>query len=298
MISQARIEVEVKQEAKRDTPLKRTVRRFLKHRAAVLGLVILLILVFLAVFAPYVQRYGPGTINLRTGNKSPSGDHWFGTDRLGRDIWSRTIHGGRVSMAVGLVATLISSGVGVVLGSAAGYFGGWVDNVIMRFTDVMMTFPPIIIILVVVSLTGPGLWNVILILGFLSWPGVARLVRGQFLLLRSAEFVESAQALGAGSGKIIFQHILPNALAPVLVNASFAMAQAILTEAGLSFLGLGVPPPTPSWGNMLNVARTLDVLQNQPWQWVPPGLFTVICVLCINFVGDGLRDALDPRTIK
>lgn len=278
-----------------ETPTRRAMRYFLKHRLAVLGSVIMLVISLAAVFAPFIDRYEPSAINLRDTNEPPSWDHWFGTDRLGRDIWSRTIHGGRVSLAVGLLATLISTAIGILLGAAAGYYGGWIDNLIMRFTDVMMTFPPIIIILVLVSVVGPGLWNVILILGFLSWPGVARLVRGQFLLLRTAEFTEAAQAMGARPGRIIFRHVLPNALAPVLVNASFATAQAILTEAGLSFLGLGVPPPTPSWGNMLNVARTLDILRSAPWQWVPPGIFIVISVLCINFIGDGLRDALDPR---
>ena len=271
-------------------------RRFVRHRLAMGGLVVMVILVLLTLLAPFLVKFPPNQINLSEVAQPPSAQHWLGTDPTGRDIWSRTVYGGRVSLSVGLIATLITTLVGVVIGALSGFYPGtWLDMVLMRFTDVVMTFPPIVIILVLVSITGPGLWNIIFIMGLLGWPGVARLVRGEFLRLREMEFVEAARALGVRPGRIMFRHLLVNAVAPVLVNASFSMALYILTEAGLSYLGLGVPPPTPSWGNMLNVARVLNVLESQPWMWIPPGIFVVVSVLSINAIGDGLMDALDPR---
>lgn len=272
-------------------------RRFTRHRLAMTGLVLLGVLVVLAIAAPLITKYPPNQINLAEVAQPPSAAHWLGTDPVGRDIWSRVVYGGRVSLTVGLVATLITTLAGVVIGALSGFYhGSWLDTLLMRFTDVVMTFPPIVIILVLVSITGPGMWNIIFIMGLLGWPGVARLLRAEFLRLRQVEFVEAARALGVRPGAIMFRHLLINAIAPVLVNASFSMALYILTEAGLSFLGLGVPPPTPSWGNMLNAARVLKVLESQTWMWIPPGVFVVISVLSINAIGDGLRDALDPRS--
>jgi peptide/nickel transport system permease protein len=222
----------------------------------------------------------------------------LGTDSAGRDVLSRLLYAGRVSLSVGLVAVSIYVSIGIVLGGLAGYYGGWVDSVIMRVADMVLSFPSLIIIIVMVSLLGPSIYNVMLVIGGLGWPPIARLVRGNFLSLRQQEFVVAAQAGGAKHRRIIFRHVLPNALAPVIVAASFGMAQAILLEAGLSFLGLGVQPPTPSWGNMLSDAQSVLVLRNMPWLWLPPGIMIAITVLSVNFIGDGLRDALDPRATR
>jgi len=280
-----------------ESPTRRAWRRFRRHRLAVASLLVLLLISILAVGAPLFQRYPPNKIDLRAHFQPPSSEHWLGTDRLGRDIWSRTIHGGRVSLAVGLSAAFLSTLIGTILGSLSGYYRGAVDMVIMRLTDVVMTFPSIVIMLTIAAFVGPGLRNVILIIGALSWPGTARLVRGQFLSFREQEFVEAARCLGVRDRRIIAVHILPNVLAPLLAQVTFAVGMAILTEAGLSFLGLGVPLPTPSWGNMLEAARNLEILQQGPWMWMPPAVMTLLTVLCVNFIGDGLRDAIDPRLI-
>jgi peptide/nickel transport system permease protein len=196
---------------------------------------------------------------------------------------------------VGIVAVGIYVAIGVVLGGVAGFFGGIVDATVMRLADMVLSFPSIIVIITLVSILGPSIWNVMLVIGLLGWPPIARLVRAEFLTLRERDFVVASRSVGAGSGRIIFRHVLPNAMTPVIVNATFGMAQAILLEAGLSFLGLGVQPPTASWGNMLNEAQSITILEDMPWLWIPPGVMIAIAVLSINFVGDGLRDALDPR---
>lgn len=272
-------------------------RRFARHRVAIVACVVLGIITFVSLFAPVFQRYGFEEINLRERSAPPSAEHWFGTDRVGRDVWSRTLHGGRVSLAVGLGATAISAIVGTVIGALSGYYGRAVDMVLMRFTDVVMTFPSIIIMLTVAALLPRSLINIVLIIGLLSWPPVARLVRGQFLSFKEQDFVLAARALGVPDRRIIFMHILPNVLAPMVALVTFSVGHAILTEAGLSFLGLGVPPPTPSWGTMLESARNLDILRNLPWAWLPPAGMTVLTVLCVNFIGDGLRDAIDPNLV-
>jgi len=196
---------------------------------------------------------------------------------------------------VGLVAVTIYTTIGVVLGAISGYFGGFVDGAIQRLTDTVMCFPTLIIIIAAVSITGPSIWNVMLIIGLLTWTGTCRLVRGQFLSLREQAFVEAARSVGASDMRLIFRHVLPNSVAPVIVSATFGVAAAILTEAGLSFLGLGVQPPTASWGNLINLAQSATILQQMPWLWAPPGVLIAVAVLSINFIGDGLRDALDPR---
>jgi len=277
------------------SPTRQTVKRFLRHRVAVVGLIVVTLIVLIAVFAPLITRYGPDTIDLRTRKQGPTADHWFGTDRTGRDTFARVVYAGRVSLAVGAVAVVISVVVGAALGALAGYFGGPVDAIIMRFTDVVMTFPAIIIILTVAALVGPGVLNTMLILGLLNWPLPCRLVRAKLLAVRGQEFVTAARALGARPSRILLMHAFPNAVDVLVVYASLGIATAILLEAGLSFLGLGVQQPTPSWGNMLNVARNVSVLEQYPWQWLPAGIAIVITVLAVNFVGDGLRDALDPR---
>ena len=276
---------------------RRLLRRFMRNRPAVASVVVLAVIVVMAVFAPAIERYPYDTMHLRARSQPPSAEHWLGTDRIGRDVWSRTVHGARVSLVVGFAATGIAVVIGTLLGALAGFFGGWTEQLIMRATDVLMTFPPIIIMLTLAAFAPRGLWMIVLIIGGLSWPGVARLVRGQFLALKEQEFVAAATALGVRPARIMWAHVLPNALPPLMAMVSFGIGNAILTEAGLSFLGLGVPPPAPSWGTMLEAARNLDILRNLPWTWLPPAAMTVLTVLCVNFIGDGLRDAADARMV-
>lgn len=279
------------------SPSQRMIRRFLHNRLAIVGVLGLLTIVLLAIFASQIERFPYEQMDLRASKEAPSSEHWFGTDRIGRDIWSRTVHGGRVSLAVAGAATLISTGIGMLLGSLAGYFGGWVDMVIMRFTDVVMTLPAIVIMITLATFLPRTLTTLVIVIGGLSWPGTVRLVRGQFLSFREQEFVTAAHCIGTPTWRIIVVHILPNVIAPMVAMVSFTVGNAILTEAGLSFLGLGVAPPTPSWGNMLEAARNLEILQDLPWMWIPPAVLTVLTVLFVNMVGDGLRDAADPRMV-
>ena len=277
------------------SPGQLALRRFMKHKLAVVGLVILVIIVLAAIFAPWLTPWEPNQVDLRARSQPPSADHWLGTDRTGRDILTRTLYAGRISLMVGVVAVLISVVIGAFLGAIAGYFGGIWDSIIMRMTDVFMTFPAIVAILTLAAIVGPGVRNIILIIGLLNWPMPARLVRSRLLSVRRLEYIHAAETLGAPSSRIILRHALPNAYDVLIVYSSLGVATAILLEAGLSFLGLGVQPPAASWGNMLNVARNVSVLEGQPWLWLPPGIAIVLTVLAVNFVGDGLRDAFDPR---
>jgi peptide/nickel transport system permease protein len=277
-----------------ERPLFRTIRRFRRHRLAVIGLVTIVVLVLLAILGNETAALRQ---SLAIANKPPSAEHWFGTDRNGRDVLARTLVGGRVSLAVGLIATVFSTLIGTVLGSIAGYYRR-ADLVIMRVVDIVMSFPTIILLLIAVSVLGPGILNLMIMIGLITWPIPCRIVRGQFLLLREADFVTAARVIGLNDRTIVMRHILPNATAPLLVYASLGVASAVLIEAGLSYLGLGVQPPTPSWGNMLNAARSISTLERHPWEWIPPAVATVVFVLAVNFVGDGLRDALDPRGSK
>ena len=270
-------------------------RRFCRNKLAVTGLVILILFVVSAIFAPLLAPHDPNRANLRMRNQPPSREHPFGTDDMGRDILSRLLYGGRISLSVGLVSVGISLTIGLVLGSLAGYFGGFVDTFIMRLADVFYSFPFLILAITISAIFGPSIYNTMIILGVLSWPGPARLLRAEFPKPKTTDFVVAATALGARPTRIMFWHILPNAFSPLLVSATLGVASSVLSEAGLSFLGLGVPPPAPSWGNMLNRARPLHILSGMPWMWIPPGLAVFVVVLSINFVGDGLRDAFDPR---
>lgn len=279
-----------------ETPWQRGWRRYRRHVLAMTGLITLSLLVVISVSAPLLAPYSPFEINLRDRAQPPNMTHWLGTDTTGRDAWARVSLAGRVSLSVGLVAASIATLVGTLIGSIAGYFGGRVDTVLMRITDVVMTFPALVVIIALVSVFGPSIYNTMIGIGMLTWPTTARLVRGEFLTLRESAFVEAAQGLGASDIRIIFKHTLPNAIGPVVVAATFGVASAILLEAGLSFLGLGVQPPTPSWGNMLRDAQSLTILETMPWLWVPPGVMIIMAVLSINFIGDGLRDAIDPRS--
>lgn len=272
-------------------------RRFRRHRLALVGLAILTTLVLACVFASTIAPFDPNDINLRARNQPPNTVHWLGTDGTGRDIFSRVLHGGQISLAVGVIAVAISALIGLIIGSVAGYVGGKVDVVLMGLVDMVMTFPRLVIIIAFVAAVGPSIFNAMLVIGLLSWPAVARLARGQILSLRNQEFVLAARALGSSRGTILVEHILPNVMGPVIVAVTLDIATVILLEASLSFLGLGVQPPTASWGNMLQDSRTLSILENQPWMWLTPGLAIALTVLSINAVGDGLRDALDPRHV-
>jgi peptide/nickel transport system permease protein len=270
--------------------------RFRRHRLAVLGSALLLLLVISALAAPLIAQQDPYRVDLRAYRMAPTAAHPLGTDSSGRDVLSRTLYAGRISLSVGLVAVSLYVAIGVILGALSGFYGGWVDTAIMRLADMVLAFPSLIIIITVVALIGPSVYNVMLVIGCLGWPPIARLVRGNVLSLRERDFVVAARASGASNGRIVGRYLMPNALAPVIVAASFGMAQAIILEAGLSFLGLGVQPPTPSWGNMLTDAQSFTVLEQMPWLWLPPGAMIALAVLAINFVGDGLRDALDPQS--
>lgn len=272
-------------------------QRFKKHKLAVVSLWTLLVIAMCAILAPILAPFDPNEI---TGNFSaaPSMQHWLGTDQVGRDILSRVLYAARVSLVVGIGAVAISAIIGTVLGLVSGYFGGLIDGVIMRITDVFMSFPYIMFILVVASIVGPGLTNIILILGILGWPGIARLVRGNVLAIKQSDYVKASVALGYSTPRILFKHILPNTIAPILIYATSGVAGAILDEAALSFLGLGVQPPDASWGNMLSSAQSVSILTTQPWLWIAPGVCILVTVLAINYIGDALRDALDPRNVK
>jgi peptide/nickel transport system permease protein len=259
---------------------------------------VLLVMIVIAIAAPLLAPHAPNAISLSNYKKPPSAEYLLGTDAQGRDILSRLMYAARISLSVGIVAVGLYVIIGTTLGGLAGYFGGWIDGIIMRLADMVLSFPSIIVIITIVSILGPSIFNVMMVIGLMGWPPIARLVRGEFLTLRERDFVIASRATGARDRRIIFRHVLPNAITPVIVNATFGMAQAILLEAGLSFLGLGVQPPTSSWGNMLNGAQSITVLEGMPWLWLPPGITIVVAVLAINFVGDGFRDALDPRSRK
>ena len=273
--------------------IKRYAQFTKKNLLFILGLSIVLSMSFCAIFAPFLTPYQPDTLNLDNILAAPSIEHFFGTDALGRDIYTRLLYGARVSLWVGFVAVGISLSIGVVLGLIAGYTGGLIDELIMRFVDVMLCFPSFFLILAVIAFLDPSLFNIMIVIGFTSWMGVARLVRAETLTLRERDFISAAKLAGASPFRILFIHILPNTLAPVLVSATLGIAGAILVESSLSFLGLGVQPPSPSWGNMLLDGK--DVLNIAPWLSFYPGLAILITVLGYNLLGESLRDMLDPR---
>jgi peptide/nickel transport system permease protein len=273
-------------------------RRFTANRGAVVGAIFLAFLVVAAVFGPLVSPYGPYTPSVSLIRKAPTLAHLLGTDGSGRDILTRLLYGGRVSLSVGLVAVSIYVAIGTLIGAIAGYRRGLVDGILMRITDTVMSFPVLIIVIAVLPVIGAGAVNIMLVLGLLGWPAAARLVRGQFLSLREREFILAARSLGVRDRQIVTGHMLPNVAGPLVVLASFGVAEAIIAEAGLSLLGLGVQPPEPSWGQMLSEAMDVGTLLTRPWMWMPPAAAIAATVLAINFIGDGLRDALDPRSIE
>ena len=276
-----------------ETYMQTVMRRFRAHHLAKISLVILVVVGLAALFAPVVAPYDPDAI-VGTFSGAPCKEFILGTDQIGRDVFSRLLYAIRISLLVGILATVISTVIGVVLGLIAGYFGGVADMLLMRFTDMGMSFPYILLVLVAAAIFKPGLWSIILILGFVDWPGVARLVRGNVLSLRETNFVKGNVVAGMPLRHILFSEILPNTVAPILVYATSVMAISMLDEAALSFLGMGVQPPMASLGNMLNGAQSITVLTSQPWLWLPPGIMIVVLVVSINFVGDALRDAFDP----
>lgn len=268
--------------------------RFKRNKLAMVGLCVIIFLYTVAIFAPILAPYPYDKMNLDNIYAPPgSPGHILGTDEFGRDVLSRLIYGARVSLTVGLVVVGMSSVVGITLGAIAGYYGGWIDSLIMRVVDFLYAFPFFILAITIVAILGPSLYNAMLALAVVSWVGYARMVRGQFLSLKQTEFVEAARGAGAGDLRIMFVHLLPNALGPVIVQMSLGIAGAILSASGLSFLGLGAQPPTAEWGAMLNAGK--DYLRSSPHLATYPGLAIMVTVLAFNFVGDGLRDALDPR---
>ena len=270
-------------------------KRFLRDNRARIGIVIVVIMTLAAVLAPLIARQNPIAIDLMHLLEKPSADHWLGTDIQGRDVWARLVYGARVSLTVGLISQGIALLLGVSLGLLAGFYGRWVDELVMRLADVTLAFPTLLLLIAMVAALEPSMGVVYATIGIVGWAGMARLVRGQVLVVRQLEYIQAIRALGAGDTRIMLQHVLPNVIAPVVIAATLGVAGAIMAEAALSFLGLGVPPPAPSWGSMIADGRDLDQLRRAPWTSVFPGVAIGAAVLGFNLLGDALRDALDPR---
>jgi peptide/nickel transport system permease protein len=277
---------------------------FIKHRLAVIGMCVLGVLILGAVFVPIVTRYDPGKTHILDKYLPPSPKHIMGTDGLGRDMFVRSMDGGRVSLLIGLLAMSLAILIGTTIGALAGYYGGWMDNVLMRLADIMLTMPTLFVAILltqllragVIPFLSAGIAPIVLVIAATSWMGVARLVRASYLSIKQKEFIEAAHAAGAGSWRIMLRHILPNAMSPIIVAATLRVGAAIITESGLSYLGFGVQPPTPTWGNMLRNAQS--EMDYAPWTAIFPGLFIFLTVISVNYIGDGLRDALDPHHVE
>lgn len=271
----------------------------LKHdKRAWFGGGVIVLLVLLALGAPLFARHDPFGIDLINSLQAPSLSHWFGTDIQGRDVWARLVYGARVSLSVGIVSQGIALTLGVILGLISGYYGKWVDELVMRLADVTLAFPTLLLLIALVAALQPSLTVVFITIGVVGWAGMARLVRGQVLVVRELEFVQAERALGSGDIRILMRHILPSVVAPVVIAATLGVAGAIMAESSLSFLGLGVQPPTPSWGSMIADGRDLYQLRHAPWTSVFPGLAIGAAVLGFNLLGDALRDAIDPRAVR
>jgi peptide/nickel transport system permease protein len=281
------------------SPTRAAIRRFLRHRLAIVGLVVVLVIVTLALIAPLLTPWAPNFIDFSVGARQPpSARHVLGTDVAGRDVWARVLYGGRTSAIVGFGAVGLYLIIGTTLGLIAGFYGRILDQVIMRATDTVQSIPPLLLIIVFVSVVGPSIGSVIVVIGLLNWPQTTRLVRGQLLVLREAEFITAARVVGVPVRGILMRHMLPNVLGPLTVVATFGVATAVLLESSLSFLGLGVRPPEASWGNLITEATSPVVLNLLPWQWMPAAVAITATVLGVNFIGDGLRDAIDPKTVR
>jgi ABC-type dipeptide/oligopeptide/nickel transport system permease subunit len=270
-------------------------QRFLRDNRARIGIGIVVVMSLAAILAPLIARQNPIMIDLAHLLQRPSAQHWLGTDIQGRDIWSRLVYGARVSLTVGLISQGIALALGVTLGLVAGFYGKWVDEIVMRLADVTLAFPTLLLLIAMVAALQPSEAVVFATIGIVGWAGMARIVRGQVLVVRQLEYIQAIRALGAGDLRIMTQHVLPNVIAPVVIAATLGVAGAIMAEAALSFLGLGVPPPAPSWGSMIADGRDLEQLRRAPWTSVFPGIAIGAAVLGFNLLGDALRDALDPR---
>ncbi|MEN1988114.1 oligopeptide ABC transporter permease [Paenibacillus hubeiensis] len=288
-----------------DSPWRVAVRRFARNRLALAGLLILTLMILICIFGPMLSPYNVDNYSVKDKNMGPSAEHWLGTDKLGRDVVLRVMLAGRISIMVGVVATFITVVLGSILGALAGFYRRFLDSFIMRIAEIFMSIPtlPLLIILgaLLSDLKVPPqdrIYFLMLILGILSWPGLSRLVRGQILTLREQEFMQATEALGLRDRRKIFKHLLPNTVPIIIVSATLGVASAILAESALSYLGLGVVPPTPSWGNMIAEANGIIEFRKRPWLWIPPGTCILITVVAINLIGDGLRDALDPKMKK
>ncbi|WP_203434013.1 oligopeptide ABC transporter permease [Jiangella asiatica] len=270
-------------------------RRFQRNKLAVIGAAVLILVALAALLAPWIARHSPTAVDLTQFRQPPSAEHWLGTDSAGRDVFARLLHAGRISLFVGLLASVLAIALGTVLGALAGLVGGWIDMAVMRSADIVLAFPSLVVIVVLAGVIGPSVTVLVLAIAAFEWPTSARVVRAVTLSLREREYLQAAKSVGASRWWLIRQHIIPAALPPVVVVGTVTVASAVLLEAALSFLGLGVPPPQSSWGNMLNDAQNLTIVETMPWLWLPPGIAVALTVLAVNFVGDGLRDAVDPR---
>jgi len=272
--------------------------RLRADRRAMIGLAAIVILMFLAIAAPLVSRASPTQIALANQLQPPSLAHWLGTDLQGRDVWARLVYGARISLSVGFLSQGIALAIGLTLGLISGFYGRWVDETVMRLADVTLAFPSLLLLIALAAAFEPSLTTVLVTIGVVGWAGMARIVRGQVLVVRQLEYVQAARALGERDYRIITRHLLPNCIAPVVIAATLGVAGAIMAEAALSFLGLGVQPPTPSWGSMIADGRDLEQLRHAPWTSLSPGLAIGAAVLGFNLLGDALRDALDPRALE
>lgn len=275
----------------------RTLRKLASNPLSIFGIVVFVLIMVLCVGAPLFTPYDGMSMSLAERYAAPSADHWLGCDQIGRDIWARILFGGRISIGVGLGSALIATILGVSLGTIAGFKGGLFDGIVMKISEIMMAFPQMILVLIMVTITGPSLWNLIFIFAITGWPSMYRMTRSQMLSLREEEYVQALNAFGISPMAIAFKHILPNAIGPIFVNITLSTAMFILQETALSFMNLGVPLDHATWGNILNVAQDITVLKDYWWMWLPAGIMVTLFVLSINFIGDGLRDATDPTQI-
>lgn len=273
-------------------------KRYRRNKLAVFGLYVFVLLLLIAIFAPLISPHDPETFDIIDQYLPPSLDHPFGTDDMGGDVMSRIFHGARVSLTVAILATLVTVVIGILYGAISGFFGGIIDNIMMRIVDAIQSIPTFFLILIIAAMMVPTMWSTILALSIFGWTKMARIIRGEILSIKRRDYVEAARASGESWFSIIFYHILPNTIAPIIVIATLDVAGNIIAESTLSYLGLGIQPPTPSWGNMLTSAQELSTLLDNVWVAIFPGIFIILAVLSVNFIGDGLRDALDPRSKK
>lgn len=285
----------MKNKKSRNTQGMRQWKKFKRNKMAVIALIVLGILIFASAFAPLLTSYDPEAISLTERTLAPSKTHLLGTDKVGRDVFTRLLYGGRISILIGLTGALGGAIIGAALGCLGGYFGGLLDRFLLRLSELFTTFPQTILVLILVAFMGQGVWNLFIVFWCTGWMGTYRMTRAKILSLREETYVLACQAFGISNRSIMFRHILPNAAGPVIVNIMLSTAGYVLQESALSFLGLGVPSSTPTWGNIFNAAKALDVVQAYPWLWLAPGIAISLFVLSVNIIGDGLRDALDPN---